>query len=388
MVHAPPRCRPPPATRRDTRRARAADPTPDGSTRSGWTPTARVAPARPAAAGATDANAEVLVLGDPVPELARVALPRVAGLLALELARDEAVRGAVDRARRAEPMPSAGPPWVLPSPGSGSRGTRTTRRRRAAREAVRRQLRLLAPARRLSLRGDADSIEIRIVIAAAEAERIGSSARSVRSSAGRSRSRRRSIPPVRREARATLDAALVLLPSRPRSRGRRAPAMYRMLGALHKLPDGPALARPCWHPCSRAARRSSRASSTLRALLAYGSVGEAAAALGVHRNTVTGRALPAPRNSTPQPPLPIALQWYAAVPSTDSPRQSPLIAAGAGVSSADQDHRGAGSAGPSRARRTSRGGAIIGPSRRPSVGDQPCDREAGSSSPQAHQGLA
>src|SRR5262249_61963670 len=64
----------------------------------------------PSAAGP---GGSLLVLGsEPASELARVTLPRVAALVALELARDEAVRGAVDRARRAEPMPARGAPRV------------------------------------------------------------------------------------------------------------------------------------------------------------------------------------------------------------------------------------------------------------------------------------
>src|SRR5439155_20922223 len=112
------------------------------------------------------------VLGpEPVTELARVTLPRVAGLLALELAREEAVRGAADRARRAEPMPAAGPPWVVVlarqrEPGSEDDAPGA----RATRDSLRRAIRLLAPARRMTLRGDADSLEIRLVLASSEGE--------------------------------------------------------------------------------------------------------------------------------------------------------------------------------------------------------------------------
>lgn len=246
--------------------------------------------------GAGSANAEILVLGaEPVSELARAALPRVAGLLALELARDEAVRGAVDRARRAEPMPSAGPPWVVVlarqrQPGSEDDSPAA----RDGREAVRRQLRLLAPARRLSLRGDADSLEIRIVAAADGAERdrlVGA----IGETLGRPLAVSRPFaspadrPAAEAEARATLDAALALPEPPALARSERL-AVYRMLGALHKLPDGTPLARAVLAPVLDArpdVRRERLA--TLRALLAYGGVGEAAAALGVHRNTVAYR---------------------------------------------------------------------------------------------------
>ena len=250
----------------------------------------------PLPGGARGADAEMLVLGtEPVSELARVALPRVAGLLALELARDEAVRGAVDRARRAEPMPSAGPPWVVVlarqrEPGSEDDAPAA----RDGREAVRRQLRLIAPARQLSLRGDADSLEARIVAAAGEADRdrlVGAIAETLARPLAVST---RFENPLDRaaaeaEARATLDAALALPDPPALARSERL-AVYRMLGALHKLPDGAALARSVLAPVLDArpdVRRERLA--TLRALLAYGGVGEAAAALGVHRNTVAYR---------------------------------------------------------------------------------------------------
>lgn len=248
------------------------------------------------AGGRGAADAEVLVLGtEPVSELARVALPRVAGLLALELARDEAVRGAVDRARRAEPMPSAGPPWVLVlarqrEPGSEDDAPAA----REARDAVRRKLRLLAPARQLSLRGDADSLEIRMVAAAAGSERdrlVGAIGEALRRPVAVSTPFDNPVdrPAAEAEARATLDAALAL-PEPPALAWSERLAIYRMLGALHKLPDGLPLARAVLAPVLDArpdVRRERLA--TLRALLAYGGVGEAAAALGVHRNTVAYR---------------------------------------------------------------------------------------------------
>jgi purine catabolism regulator len=249
--------------------------------------------------GRSAAGGEVPVLGtEPVSELGRAALPRVAGLLALELAREEAVRGAVDRARRAEPMPSAGPPWIVvlarqrePGPEDDAPAARE------GREALRRQLRLLAPARRLSLRGDADSLEVRIVAAAdrahgAERDRlIGAIAQAIGRPLGISRpfDHPADRPAAEAEARATLAAALAL-PDPPALAHSDRLAVYRMLGALHKLPDGPALARNVLAPILDArpdVRRERLA--TLRALLAYGGVGEAAAALGVHRNTVAYR---------------------------------------------------------------------------------------------------
>lgn len=247
----------------------------------------------PSAEGAAGA---LLVLGAaPASELARVTLPRVAGLVALELAREEAIRGAADRARRSDQMPAAGPPWVVLVASQREAGTEAdSAAARNAREATRRAIRLLAPARRMSLRGDADSLEIRLVIGGGDdeatrlAERIGAllgrpvaRSRTFMSSAER--------PAAEGEARATLEAALALpRPARLASADRL--AIYRMLGALHRLPDGQRLAREVLQPLldARPDVRRERV-ETLRAVLARGSVAEAAAALGVHRNTVAYR---------------------------------------------------------------------------------------------------
>jgi purine catabolism regulator len=241
-------------------------------------------------------EAALVVLGsEPASELARVTLPRVASLLALELAREEAVRGAADRARRTEPMPSAGPPWVVVlarqrEPGAEDDSIAA----REVREGVRRAIRLLAPARRMSLRGDADSLELRLVVAGAPedtvrlADRVGdllgravAVSRPFASVADR--------PAAEAEARATLEAALAL-DGPPRIARADRLAIYRMLGAVHKLPDGPRLARAVLEPLldARPDVRRERL-ETLRAVLAHGGVGEAASALGVHRNTVAYR---------------------------------------------------------------------------------------------------
>ena len=245
---------------------------------------------------ATGATGSLLVLGsEPASELARVTLPRVAGLVALELARDEAIRGAMDRARRAEPMPAAGPPWVVilarqREPG----GEDDTPSARDTREAVRRAIRLLAPARRMSLRGDADSLDVRAVIAgdladaAALAGRIGELLGRP-AAISRPFSTPADRPAAEAEARATLDAALALERPPRLARADRL-ALYRMLGAMHKLPDGRQLALAVLAPLldARPDVRRERI-ETLRAVLGHGGVGEAAAALGVHRNTVAYR---------------------------------------------------------------------------------------------------
>lgn len=236
------------------------------------------------------------VLGaEPASDLARVALPRVAGLLALELARDDAVRRAADRARRAEPMPTDGPPWsVLLTRQRDAGADDDSRPAREAREALRREVRLLAPARRMSLRGDADSLEIRAIVAGDEAS-AGELAERAAVLLGRAVAISRAFgspgerPAAEAEARSTLEAALAL-ESPPRvARAARLP-FYRMLGAVHKVPDGTRLARAVLEPLlgGRPDVRRERL-QTLRALLDHGGLGEAAAALGVHRNTVAYR---------------------------------------------------------------------------------------------------
>ena len=245
---------------------------------------------------ASGADGSLVVLGDqPASELARVTLPRVAGLLALELAREEAIRGAADQARRAEPMPGAGPPWVVVLARQRESGSDDDApAARESREAIRREVRLLEPARRLALRGDADSLEIRLV-AAGPAEEVRRLVERVGMVLGRSVAVSRAFssptdrPAAEAEARATLEAALELDRPPAIAHADRL-AVYRMLGALHKLPDGPRLARALLEPLLDArpdVRRERLA--TLRALLDHGSVGEAAAALGVHRNTVAYR---------------------------------------------------------------------------------------------------
>ena len=245
---------------------------------------------------ASGANGSLVILGsEPASELARVTLPRVAGLLALELAREEAIRGAADRARRAEPMPGAGPPWIVILAHQRESGADDDApAARGSREGVRRALRLLAPARRMALRGDADSLEVRLVAAGAAEETRGLAER-VGETLGRSVAVSRPFssvadrPAAEAEARATLEAALALDRPPALAQADRLP-IYRMLGVLHKLPDGPRLARAVLGPLldARPDIRRERL-DTLRALLAHGSVGEAAAALGVHRNTVAYR---------------------------------------------------------------------------------------------------
>ena len=264
------------------------------------------------------------LLGEPPPsELERIATARIAGLVALELARDEALGRAVEVARQ-EPLPADGPPWVVivarqAPPGrdddgsdlerTGPAGTgvardaeREVQRREAQRrethrrEAVRREVRLLAPARRLSLRGDVQSVELRVVAAIDAADADGSAigvriarllgrlvavSRPFDSVAGRSA--------AEADARATLEAAERLADPPIVARADRL-AAYRLLGSLHNLPDGTRQARALLAPLlrGRADIRRERL-ATLRAVLDHPGLAEAAAALGVHRNTVAYR---------------------------------------------------------------------------------------------------
>ncbi|MGH2465091.1 MAG: hypothetical protein ACRDGI_06490, partial [Candidatus Limnocylindrales bacterium] len=68
----------------------------------------------PGAPGERSSRGRLVLLGDePVGELERVVAGRLVALLALELARDSAVRRARDEVRRGEALPAAGPPWVV-----------------------------------------------------------------------------------------------------------------------------------------------------------------------------------------------------------------------------------------------------------------------------------
>ncbi|MEW5992167.1 MAG: helix-turn-helix domain-containing protein [Chloroflexota bacterium] len=243
----------------------------------------------------------LVLLGDrPPTDLERLAVGRIVGLLALELSRDEAVRRARDAARRAEAMPSAGPPWIVllarqRVPGDGD----DTPAARERREATRRELRLLAPARRLALRGDADSLEVRAVLAvdppggpdpegrtiaariAAFLGRMVAVSRPFDSAADR--------PAAEADARAVLEAAEASPGAGPVVQAARLP-VYRLLGALHNLRDGERLARTLLEPLlvGRADVRREHL-ATLRAVLDGGGLAGAAGALGVHRNTVAYR---------------------------------------------------------------------------------------------------
>jgi PucR family transcriptional regulator, purine catabolism regulatory protein len=260
----------------------------------------------------------IAMLGSrPATELERLSLTRAATLLALELARDEAVRRASDTGTR-EALPSGGPPWVVVlARQRGDRPDEDIAAARQAREQLRREIRLVAPARQLALRGDADSLEFRLVLAAsAERARTARSdgpeapetspppptglmdlrlPRRIAETLGRTVAVSSPFtsaadrPAAEAEARATLEAA-VALPDPPAvARADRLPA-YRLLGALHNLPDGARLAAGILAPLlvGRPDVRRERL-QTIRAILERGGVNEAAQALGVHRNTIAYR---------------------------------------------------------------------------------------------------
>ncbi len=236
----------------------------------------------------------LLLLGDgPIGELERTASDRAAALLALELSRDAAVHRARETARRSEALPADGPPWVvLVARQVGREDVEQAEQR----EAFRAELRMLAPNRRLTLRGDSESLEFRLVAVAdaddpqglAIARRVaGFLRRSVAvsrpftDSAGR--------PAAEADARTTLEAAERYASAPPVVRADRV-AAYRLLGNLHNLPDGLGLARALLEPLlgGRPALVAERL-ETLRVVLDRPGLAEAAAVLGVHRNTIAYR---------------------------------------------------------------------------------------------------
>jgi hypothetical protein len=263
---------------------------------------------QPAAARMPSPGRLILLGERPASDLERVVGPRVGRLLALELARADAVRRAQDSGRRGDVLPADGPPWVMlvarqVAPGAIARGGSIE-----AREETRSRLRVIASARRLALRGDAESLELRLVLAVRgprprdETPSVPSFDTDVLALAGKvadlvDRPVALSTPfsdPVGRpaaeaEARATLEA-IESLPEPPRvARGDWLPA-YRLLASLQNLPEGARHARAFLQPIltgSPDARRERLA--TLRAVLDQPGFNEAATALGVHRNTLAYR---------------------------------------------------------------------------------------------------
>jgi PucR family transcriptional regulator, purine catabolism regulatory protein len=248
----------------------------------------------PAPAGEPSAGGRLVLLGDaPVVELERIAADRIAALLALELARETAVRQAREETRRGAPLPEDGPPWVVLVARQMAADAPDDI---AAREETRHDLQRMLSSRRLTLRGSAESLELRLVAAAPEDDPEGLSiAGRIAAYLGRTVAVSRPFgeagarPAAEAAARATLEACELLEDPPAVARATRLPA-YLLLGNLRNLPDGLRQARELLAPVltGRPALQRERL-ATLRAVLETGSLGEAAARLGVHRNTIAYR---------------------------------------------------------------------------------------------------
>jgi len=248
----------------------------------------------PVPAGKPGPGGHLALLGDEAPnELERIAADRVTALLALELARDAAVRQAREETRRGDPLPAEGPPWVVLL---ASQGAANSPDDIAAREEIRAELHLLVSERRLLLRGDAQSLELRLVAAAPLDDPAGlTMAGRIAAFLGRTVSVSRPFsdpgarPASEAAARATLEAADSLPEPPPVVRAARLPA-YLLLGNVRNLPDGLRQAKELLGPVLVGRPEVQRERlDTLRAVLGSASAGEAANRLGVHRNTVTYR---------------------------------------------------------------------------------------------------
>ena len=248
----------------------------------------------PGAPGEAGPGGRLVLLGDePVRELERVASERLVTLLALELARDSAVRQARDEVRRGDPLPAAGPPWAvilarqLPADSPDEI---------AARDEIRAELRLMISPRRLTLRGTSESLELRMVAVAdsddPECREIGQRlSQFLRRTVAISRpfSEPAGRPAAEAAARATLDAIEGISAGPVVALAARLPA-YLLLGNLHHLPDGPRQAAALLAPILAGRPDAQRRRlDTLRAILEAPGPNEAAARLGVHRNTIAYR---------------------------------------------------------------------------------------------------
>lgn len=252
--------------------------------------------------GASRSAVLVLLGSGPPSELDQLAARRVSGLLALELDRGTGAGRAVGQAGR-ERLPSDGPPWVVIVARQLDETQGTTFEQR---ERVRHALQRSEPLGRLALRGDASSLELRVVaavgpddpqageLAARVARRLG---RPVAVSRPFSEATDRAA--MEAQARLTLEALEALS---PRERAMLADgdgvlvgrseliAGYRLLAALTGVPDGLRHARSLLAPVlSGRVERDRRLLATLRAVLDHGGLAEAAAALGIHRNTLAYR---------------------------------------------------------------------------------------------------
>jgi hypothetical protein len=250
----------------------------------------------PAGPGAETAPVgSLVILGDElVGERDRIACDRIAPLLALEIARGgRGARGVP--AVRPDTLPAGGPPWVVYVARQGRLGPEPDALEQ--RESLRREVTLLTAPHRLTLRGDAESLELRAVaavspddpdgieLAARVSLRLGGRTVAVSRRFGEPAGR----PVAEAESRSTLEAA-ERLPDPPSVARTDRLAAYRLLGNLPDLPDASRQARALLEPLlvGRPAAQRQRL-ATLRAVLDREATGEVASALGVHRNTVAYR---------------------------------------------------------------------------------------------------
>jgi PucR family transcriptional regulator, purine catabolism regulatory protein len=244
----------------------------------------------------------VLLGSQPPSELERVVAGRVSRFLALLLGRAaDASAGALERA--AGGLPADGPPWVVLLARQLDESAPQTVEQR---ERLRAELRRTEPARRLVLRGDATSLELRMIAAPGSADPAGYAlAERVSRRIGRPValsepfSEPTDRPLVEAHARSTLEAFEALPPAERAGLGGAdgafvartgmAPA-YRLAAGLSTLPDGQRQARQLLAPLlSGRPSRDRQVLATLRALLDHAGLAEAATALGVHRNTLAYR---------------------------------------------------------------------------------------------------
>ena len=256
----------------------------------------------PAVPGERGSGGRLLLLGDdPTHELERVAGQRAASVIGLELARAAAIDQARDELRRGEPLPADGPPWVVMMarqvPADAVRGGSPNRSDdSAARERIRAGLRAVATARRLILRGTSESLELRLVAAAPADDPAGAViGAQISAYLGRTVAISHPFPDAggrpaaEAAARSTLAAGEALDAPPAVAFAVRLPA-YLLLGNLHNIPDGARQSLALLAPLleGRPTTRRQRL-ETLRAVLDADGLGEAAASLGVHRNTIAYR---------------------------------------------------------------------------------------------------
>jgi hypothetical protein len=241
----------------------------------------------------------VLLGSQPVSDLERVASSRLAPFRGLALVAPAGRAGA----RGGERLPADGPPWVAlvarqydadDQPGLPER------------EKARSALKHLEPARRLVLRGDATSLELRIIYAPTPADPLGADlagrlSRRIGRPVAVSESFATAGERAAREAtaRATLEAFEALPAVEQRQLATAAggtvvhanllPAL-RLMGGLTAMPDASRHARTMLQPLLSGRRaRDAHTLATLRAVLDHAGMAEAAAALGIHRNTLAYR---------------------------------------------------------------------------------------------------